>query len=193
MNGDDTNEAENLISVAIEEAEEIRDPLEEIVEKTVTDPGAPIAPDVMERIVALKNADRAAFEALRGQLKGAGCRMTALDEAIVEESGDTGGRGPKQADILIALAHSADLFHAPDGRIRRRRHQRPSRNLADPQQRLQEVAGALFLRSHSRRTEFGSPAVGAQCDRGQVAFRCARTYRLHPRRRVGRPTLPRSW
>ena len=115
MNGDDTNEAENLISVAIEEAEEIRDPLEEIVEKTVTDPGAPFAPDAMERIVALKNADRAAFEALRGQLKGAGCRMTALDEAIAEESGDTGGRGPKQADILIALAHSAHLFHAPDG------------------------------------------------------------------------------
>ena len=41
--------------------------------------------------------------------------MTALDEAIAEESGDVGGRGPTQADILIDLAQSAELFHAPDG------------------------------------------------------------------------------
>ncbi len=41
--------------------------------------------------------------------------MTALDEAIAEENGDTGGRGPTQADILIDLAQSAELFHTPDG------------------------------------------------------------------------------
>ena len=41
--------------------------------------------------------------------------MTALDEAIAEESGEAGGRGPKQADILIDLAQAAELFHAPDG------------------------------------------------------------------------------
>jgi hypothetical protein len=41
--------------------------------------------------------------------------MTALDEAIAEESGDTGGRGPTQADILIDLAQTAELFHTPDG------------------------------------------------------------------------------
>ena len=41
--------------------------------------------------------------------------MTALDDAIAEESGDTGGRGPTQADILIGLAQTAELFHAPDG------------------------------------------------------------------------------
>ena len=41
--------------------------------------------------------------------------MTALDEAIAEENGDAGGRGPTQADILIDLAQSAELFHAPDG------------------------------------------------------------------------------
>ena len=86
-----------------------------LVEKTATDPGAPFAPDVLERLAALKKDDRAAFEALRAQLKKAGCRVTALDEAIAEESGDTGGRGPTQADILIDLAQSAELFHAPDG------------------------------------------------------------------------------
>jgi hypothetical protein len=41
--------------------------------------------------------------------------VTALDEAVAEENGDHGGRGPTQADILIELAQSAELFHTPDG------------------------------------------------------------------------------
>jgi len=52
---------------------------------------------------------------LRAQFKNAGCRMTALDEAIAEGNGDMGGRGPTQADTLIELAQSAELFHTPDG------------------------------------------------------------------------------
>ena len=115
MNGDETNKPENLIAAAIDAAEDIRDPLEGLVERTATDPGAPFAPDTLVRLAALKKDDRAAFEGLRAQLKGAGCRMTALDEALAEESGETGGRGPKQADILIALASAAELFHTPDG------------------------------------------------------------------------------
>ena len=93
---------ENLVAAAIEEAEEVRDPLDGLVEKTAADPGAPFAPDALEWLATLKKEDRAAFEALRSQLKKAGCRVTALDEAIAEENGDAGGRGPKQADILIA-------------------------------------------------------------------------------------------
>src|SRR5258705_7228474 len=111
MNG----EPENLIAVAIEAAEDIRDPLEGIVEKTATDPGAPFAADTLERLAALKKDDRAAFEALRAQLKSAGCRVTALDEALAGENGDRGRRGKTQADILMDLAQSAELFHAPDG------------------------------------------------------------------------------
>ena len=103
------------ISAAINAAEEVCDPLEGLVEKTRTDPRAPFAPDVLKRLAVLKKDDRAAFEALRAQLKSTGCRVTALDEGIAEESGDAGGRGPKQADILIGLAHSADLFRSPDG------------------------------------------------------------------------------
>ena len=110
-----SEEAKNLIVAAIDAAEDIRDPLEGLVEKTATDPGAPFAPDTLVRLAALKKDDRAAFEALRAQLKSAGCRVTALDEAIAEENGDRGGRGPTQADILIDLAQSAELFHAPDG------------------------------------------------------------------------------
>jgi hypothetical protein len=115
MNGDNENEAENLIAEAIGAAEDIPDPLEGLIEKTATDPGAAFIPEVLERLAALKREDRATFEALRSKLKKAGCRVTALDEAIAEESGDIAGRGPTQADILIDLAQTAELFHAPDG------------------------------------------------------------------------------
>jgi hypothetical protein len=105
---------ENPIAAAIAGAEEIPDPLDGLVERVADDPGAPFTPDVLARLSAIKKEDRAGFEALRAQLKKAGCRVTALDEAIMEESGD-GGRGPTQADILIDLAGTADLFHAADG------------------------------------------------------------------------------
>ncbi len=104
----------NPILDAIDAAEEIPDPLDGLVEKSAEDPGAAFTPEVLERLVALKAEDRAAFEALRAKLKKAVCRITALDEAIMEESGD-GGRRPTQADILIDLAGAAELFHAADG------------------------------------------------------------------------------
>ena len=87
MSADTRVEPDNLIAAAIEAAEEIRDPLEALVERTATDPGAPFALDVRERLAALKKEDRAAFETLRAQLKTTGCRVTALDEAIAEENG----------------------------------------------------------------------------------------------------------
>jgi hypothetical protein len=108
-------EPENLILDAIESAETIPDPLAGLVEQTATDPGAPFKPETLEALAALKQDNRAAFEALRSQLKKAGCRVTALDDAIAEENGDQGGRGPTQADILIDLAQSVALFHTPDG------------------------------------------------------------------------------
>ena len=110
IDGEDLNPILN----AIDAAEEIPDPLDGLVEKSAEDPGAAFTPEVLERLVALKSEDRAAFEALRAKLKKAGCRVTALDEALAAESGD-GGRGPTQADILIDLAGAADLFHSADG------------------------------------------------------------------------------
>ncbi len=112
----DEIEAEDLNPIldAIDAAEEIPDPLDGLVEKSAEDPGAAFMPGVLDRLVALKAEDRAAFEALRARLKKAGCRVTALDEAMAEESGD-GGRGPTQADFLIDLAGAADLFHSADG------------------------------------------------------------------------------
>jgi hypothetical protein len=115
MNPNATREPDRLIADAIDGAEEIPDPLAGLAEKTVANPGAAFAPDVLERLAALRRDDRAAFEALRAQLKKAGCRVTALDDAIAEESGEAGGRGPTQADILIDLAQTAELFHASSG------------------------------------------------------------------------------
>jgi len=114
MNKNQLVVADSVIPDTIEFTGAICDPLDGLVEKTTTDPGSPFQPEVLERLAALKKDDRAAFEALRAYLKKAGCRMTALDEAIAEESGDTGGRGPTQADILIDLAQTAELFHTPD-------------------------------------------------------------------------------
>jgi hypothetical protein len=115
MNSDVIPEADQLIADAIDGAEEILDPLAGLVERTATDPGAPFIPEMLEALATLKSDNRAAFEALRSQLKKTGCRVTALDDAIAEESGNTAGRGPTQADILIGIAQTAELFHTADG------------------------------------------------------------------------------
>jgi hypothetical protein len=114
MNDDQQSVTDNSIADAIDAAEDIRDPLLGLVEKTTIDPGAPFETEVLESLIALRRADPAAFESLRAKLKKAGCRVTALDEAIAKQSGDSGGRRPTQADILLDLAQTAELFHTPD-------------------------------------------------------------------------------
>jgi hypothetical protein len=71
--GEYRNDAEEAVAVAIDEAEEVRDSLDGLVERAVNDPGAPFAPDVIERFAELKKDNRAAFESLRAQLKATGC------------------------------------------------------------------------------------------------------------------------
>jgi hypothetical protein len=105
---------EDLICAAVDSAEEVRDPLDDLLARTEADPGAPFAPEVLEALVALRQEDRARFEGLRAQLKHTRCRVTALDKALAKQAGDEGSRGPKQADVLIELAHETDLFHSPD-------------------------------------------------------------------------------
>jgi hypothetical protein len=114
MTDDERRTAEETITETIDGAEEVQDPLEGLVEKTRIDPGAPFTAEVLERLAALKKDDRAVFETLRSQLKSAGCRVMALDEALDEENGGAGGRRPTQADILIDLAQAAELFHTSD-------------------------------------------------------------------------------
>jgi hypothetical protein len=61
--------SDDPIRAAINEAEEVRDPLEGLAERTPADPGAAFAPEVLERLAALKRDNRGVFEALRAQLK----------------------------------------------------------------------------------------------------------------------------
>ena len=107
--------AEGLVLEAIATAEEMRDPLEDLVNRVAEDPGAAFTPEVLQALAELRKQHRGAFETLRSRLKQARCRVTALDEAIAGESGDAGRREPTQADILVELAADVDLSHAPDG------------------------------------------------------------------------------
>jgi hypothetical protein len=90
---------------------------DELVKKTESDPGAPFAPENIQKLAAYKRADRAKFETLRTRLWKAGCRVRELDPLIAEASGQGtpgGSHSLGQADILVALAEAADLFQTPD-------------------------------------------------------------------------------
>ena len=148
--------AEKLVADAIGAAEDVPDPLDGLVEKLAANPGAAFTPEVLAGLAALKKDGFAAFEALRAQLKHAGCRVTALDEAIAKESGDVVGFGRKQADILIeSRADSRTVPYARWRWLRRSRHQRPPRNLANPPQGLPPLVGAALLRDDAGGAEFG--------------------------------------
>ena len=86
-----------------------------LIAAAMTNRGAPFAPDVIRELAALKQADRARYEDVRTRLKQAGSRVTELDVLIAEAAGERrDGRPPSHADILVALAEAAELFHTPD-------------------------------------------------------------------------------
>jgi hypothetical protein len=63
MNSEAIVEPDQLIADAIDDAEEIPDPLAGLAEKTAADPGAPFMPEALEALAALKSDNRAAFGA----------------------------------------------------------------------------------------------------------------------------------
>ena len=178
---------------AIETAEEIADPLDGLEKKTVEDPGAAFTPEALERLLALKSEDRAAFEALRARLKKAGCRVTALDAAMAKETKED-GRGPKQADILIDLAGAAELFHSADGvayadvMVNDHRETWTIRTKG-----FRRWLARQYFEGNRRRSKLRGPAVGAERYRGEGSFRRSRAAGILPRRRVRRVSLSRPW
>ena len=103
-------EPSSYVAATWQDQEEVTDPLTGLVDRTVTDPGAPFSPEVVIRLRELRRNEPATYETLRARLKQHGCRVTKLDQAISEEIG-TNGRGPTHSDILVCLAEVADLFH----------------------------------------------------------------------------------
>src|SRR4051794_23792647 len=110
--------SDDEVRAAFAAAEEIRDPLDGLVERTSVDPAAPFRPQELQRLAELRQEDRAAFEAVRVALKESGFkRLTALDDAIDgvdRTSEDSDEKVRKQSDVLIELAREVGLFHSPD-------------------------------------------------------------------------------
>lgn len=67
MNINPTVEPEQMIADAIDGAEEMPDPLAGLAGKTAVDPGVPFMPEALEALAALRQDNRATFEALRSQ------------------------------------------------------------------------------------------------------------------------------
>ena len=147
MNSDHPTETEDLIAAAIDAAEDIRDPLEGLVEKTA---------DRSRRAVHARSAGAA-----RGAEEGRSRRLRGAARAAEEGRlpGDGARRGHRRGKRRCGRARP-DAGRHPDRprasrravsragrhRLRRSRHQRPSRDLADPRQGLPPLAGAPLLR-----------------------------------------------
>lgn len=72
----------DLVRDAIQGAEEVRDPFDDVVKQSTIDPGAPFTSENLERIARLSRDDPAAFERLRAKLKDYQIGVTRLDRAI---------------------------------------------------------------------------------------------------------------
>jgi hypothetical protein len=91
------------------------DPLADLAERAKSDPGAPFKPDALTALKDLRRTDRPAFETLRKRFREAGVRVTVLDEAIDGTERSEPGRKRFQADTLVEIAQSVELFHVSDG------------------------------------------------------------------------------
>ena len=113
------NYERNVVEI-IDAAEEVTDPLGGLVEKTADEAGAPFMPEALEQLRELERTNRAAFETLRSELKGVGCRVVQLDQAIATDGTDDADdadateQTSTQADALVSLIAGAELFHSPD-------------------------------------------------------------------------------
>jgi hypothetical protein len=68
--------------------EEVGDPFEELVTKTVDSPGAPFEPENIKLLSDLKKGDRSKFENMRAKLKSAGARVSELDHVMYEDKAE---------------------------------------------------------------------------------------------------------
>ena len=74
------------IADAIDAAKDVTDPLDDLVQKSMTGVGAPFTEEALLLLRATKSQDRAAFENAREKLKKLGVRVGKLDEALAGHS-----------------------------------------------------------------------------------------------------------
>jgi hypothetical protein len=106
---------EASIASAIEDAEELKNPLDDLLTRAASDPGAAFRPEVLRELASLRQHNRAEFETIRAQLKRAGVRVFELDRAMFRFEDEPSRHEPAQDGLLHDLAHEMELFHAPDG------------------------------------------------------------------------------
>jgi hypothetical protein len=107
-------DAENPITTGVGTTEDICLPSIGLIEKIGVVPDSPLALDAPEAMAAPKVDDCGAFDEFQVEFNKAGCWEPAVDAPLDEENSYLRRRSPTQADILIKLAQSAELFHAPD-------------------------------------------------------------------------------
>lgn len=113
-------ERNGRIAAALEEAEEIRDPVEELLEAVHEEPSVAFADESVELLLDLRRKHPRRFEETRSLLKKSGVRVGELDRTLDrydEDRGEGVGGGSRrsQADVLVEIAlESATVFHDPD-------------------------------------------------------------------------------
>jgi hypothetical protein len=108
-----SKETEAEIAKAFENAMEIFDPLDLLLDEVAEDPGAPFRPELLAELADLKHEDEAAYDAKLSKLKDAGVQIGTLDKAIIDLSKmDKPALTP--ADVILRIADEFELFHSSD-------------------------------------------------------------------------------
>jgi len=175
----------------IEQAEVVADPLEDLVEQTKTDPGAPFEPDMTSYLADLRSDDPASYQRLRDKLKKLGISVRELDRVTAKRSASVAAGGPKQAEILIGVAEEADLFHTSDGTpyadVQVTGHRRTFEISEDS-----GFAATSLVPGDAERAEPGSLEVGTQVDRRHGATGRTQARSVRSRRETRGRFLPGS-
>lgn len=86
MNSIDQHTNINAVAAAIRAATEVTDPLDDLLQRSVTDPGAPFTVEALQLLRATKSQDRAAFENALGKFKQHKVRVGELEKAMADHS-----------------------------------------------------------------------------------------------------------
>ncbi len=157
----------------------------------------PVAPHLrrVERLVALKRDDHAAFEAFgfapssKRPVVASRHSMIRLPTKAVTLASET----RRKPTFCLSLPKRPNCFTRP---ARSASRTSKSRGIARPGQSAPRASAAGwrgFTSSHGRCAELRSAAIGVERYRSQSPFRCTGTRCPCPRRRARRSSLSRSW